>query len=158
MVGCSDSNRISYIGTTDTSASQSSDVTNWKPTAYKTVNNFNGVTMTIKKGSTSSTGLTVVFKNNSSSRCIYGADFGLEKDINHKWYQVPVVVEGNYAFNSIGYDLSSGKESELAVDWKWLYGSLGKGEYRIVKSISDFRGTGDYDTYYLATEFTITNE
>ena len=101
---------------TDSSSSQSTDITNWKPTSYKTVNNFNGVIMTIKKGTTSSTGLTVVFKNNSNSQCIYGEDFGLEKEINDKWYQVPVAVDGNYAFNSIGYNLSSGSQSELAVD------------------------------------------
>jgi hypothetical protein len=51
--------------------------------------------------------------------------------------------------------LASGDASEKVVDWNWIYGSLDAGEYRLVKDISNFRGTGDYDTYYLAAEFTI---
>ncbi|MDD4402930.1 MAG: DUF4825 domain-containing protein, partial [Desulfitobacteriaceae bacterium] len=138
-----------------TASSQPAETIGWEPTTYKTVNNFDGVTMTVKEGTASSTSLTVTFENNSSSQCIYGEYFWLEKKINGSWYQVPVVIDGNYGFNDIGYDLASGDDSEWAVDWNWLYGSLDTGEYRIVKNIADFRGTGDYDTYYLAAEFTI---
>jgi len=79
----------------------------------------------------------------------------LEKKISGSWYQVPVVIEGNYGFDAIGYELASGGHGEWAVDWEWLYGSLETGEYRIVKDILDFRGSGEYDTYYLAAEFVI---
>lgn len=65
------------------------------------------------------------------------------------------VFVNNYGFNDIGYDLVSGGEREWAVDWKWLYGRMDTGEYRIVKDILDFRDMEEYDTYYLATEFTI---
>lgn len=140
---------------TKTISSQSADTTDWKPTLYETVNNFDGVTMTVKKETALSAKLTVIFKNNSSSQCIYGEYYCLEKKINGRWYQVPVVIDGSYGFNSIGYDLASGDDREWVADWDWLYGSLGAGEYRIVKDISDFRGTGDYDIYYLAAEFTI---
>ncbi len=99
--------------------------------------------------------MTVVIKNNSSSLCTYGEYFELEKKINEIWYQVPVTIAGNYGFNSIGYDLSSGDNREWAVDWNWLYGSLDAGEYRIVKDILDIRGTGDYDAYFLSAEFSI---
>jgi hypothetical protein len=64
-------------------------------------------------------------------------------------------VEGDYGFVDIGYDLSPGEENKWDVDWKWLYGSLEAGEYRIITDILDFRATGDYDTYYLAAEFII---
>jgi len=140
---------------TKTASSQSVDTADWKPTPYETVNNFDGVTMTVKKGTASPTGLTVAFENNSNSQCIYGQYFLLEKKINGRWYQVPVAIDGSYGFNDIGYTLASGDDGEWAVDWDWLYGSLDAGEYRIVKDIADFRGPGDYDTYYLAAEFTI---
>lgn len=139
----------------ETTSSESTDKTDWKPTLNDTVNNFDGVTMSVKNETVSSTKLTVVFENKSSSNCIYGEEFWLEKKINDKWYRVPVAIDGNYGFNSIGYDLSSGSESEWTVDWEWLYGKLKAGEYRIVKSIMDFRGTGDYDTYISAAEFSI---
>ena len=140
---------------TEATSSQSAVTTDWKPTSYKTVDNFDGVTMTVKKGTASPTALTVVFENNSSKKCIYGEYFCLEKKINGGWYQVPVAIEGNYGFNSIGYNLDAEDDREWAIDWDWLYGSLDIGEYRIVKDISDFRGSGDYDKYYLTAEFTI---
>lgn len=131
------------------------ELTDWNPSTYETVNNFDGVTMTVKEGTETPTGLTVVLENSTDRECIYGEYFDLEKKINESWYTVPVSIDGNYGFSSIGYGLSSGDEREWSVDWNWLYGSLKPGEYRIIKDILDFRGTGDYDTYYLAAEFTI---
>jgi hypothetical protein len=128
---------------TKTASSKNIDTVKWKPTTFGTVNNFEGVTMTVKEETVSSSKLTLIFKNDSDSQCIYGEDFILEKKLNEKWYQVPVVIKGNYGFNTIGYNLASGETREFTVDWKWLYGSLDKGEYRIVKDILDFRGTGD---------------
>lgn len=149
--------------TAETVSSESVDTTAsidknaWKPTLHDTVNNLDGVTMTVKEGSFSSTGLTAVFKNKSGKQCIYGEPFWLEKKIDGKWYIVPVSFTGNYAFNSIGYDLAPGADREWTVDWAWLYGSLEAGEYRIVKNISDYRSPGDYTEYYLAAEFTVHN-
>lgn len=160
LAGCKvNDNRISVVNTESTeiekTSSQSTDITDWNPSTYETVNNFDGVTMTVKKGTATSTGLTVVIENNSSSQCIYGEYFELEKKLNEIWYKVPVTIDGDYGFYSIGYDLSPGDCREWAVDWNWLYGSLKPGKYRIIKDVLDFRGTGDYDTYYLAAEFTI---
>lgn len=156
FVGCGGyDNSNTAEGTENTNTRQSSETIDWEPTTYETVNKFAGVTMTVKKGTVSSTGLTVAFENNSDKQCIYGEYFLLEKKINEKWYQIPVVIDGDYGFNDIGYDLASGKEGEWKVNWDWLYGSLDTGEYRIVKDILDFRNTGDYDKYYLAAEFII---
>ena len=156
FVGCGNKNNSNSAipkDTSKTASSQPNETNDWEPSAHKTVNNFKGVTMTVKGETASSTGLTIAFENNSGSQCIYGEYFCLEKKINGNWYQAPVIIDGNYGFDSIGYDLSSGDSGEWAVDWKWLYGSLDTGEYRIVKDILDFRGTGNYDTYYLAAEF-----
>jgi len=62
------------------------EITDWEPTAYETVNNFDGVYMTVNEETVSSTGLTVALENNSDSQCIYSEDFQLEKKINgRKW-------------------------------------------------------------------------
>jgi hypothetical protein len=143
---------------TDTILSKATDTTDWKPITYDTVNNFKGVTMAVKDGTVSSTGLTVVFESKLNSECIYGEYFLLEKEVNGEWFQVPIAIDGNYGFNDIGYSLTSEESSEWSVDWEWLYGGLKTGEYRIVKDISDFRGTGDYDKYHLAAEFSISEE
>ncbi len=158
LAGCGNhSNGNPAIGTenivTETASSQPAETSDWEPTAYETVNNFDGVTMTVKEGTVSSASLKVVFENNSSSQCTYGEYFCLEKKINGSWYQVPVVIDGDYAFNLIAYEVAG--EREWTIDWEWLYGSLDTGEYRIVKDVLDFRDVGDYDKYYLAAEFTI---
>ncbi len=125
-----------------------------KPTPYETVNNFDGVAMVVKSGTASAAGLTVVLENRSNSECIYSEFFALEEKINGRWYQVPIAID-NYGFNSIGYDLAPGEQREWTADWGWLYGDLGPGEYRIVKDILDFQGTGNYETHFLAAEFSL---
>ncbi|NLO20807.1 MAG: hypothetical protein GX119_02250 [Syntrophomonadaceae bacterium] len=139
----------------ETGSSSSTEARPGIVTIYDTVNNFEGVTMRVKEGSVTANGLSVIFSNKSSHECIYGEHFGLEKKTTGSWYQIPVVIDGNYGFNHIGYPLAPGENAELAVDWEWLYASLAPGDYRIIKDIADFRATGDYDKYYLAAEFTI---
>lgn len=137
------------------SNSSSDETTDWEPTIYETVNNLEGVTMIVKEGTVSVTGLTTTFENNSEKEYTYGDAFVLEKKIEGNWYQVPIELDGDYGFNDIGYDLASSGVSEWQVDWEWLYGSLDTDEYRIVKDVLDVREPGDYDTYHLAAEFTI---
>ena len=111
LSGCSGSdNGNAPEGEKNTNPGQSSETTDWEPTTYETVNNLTGVTMTVKKETVSSTGLTAAFENNSDKQLIYGEYFLLEKKINEKWYQVPVVIDGDYGFNDIGYELASGEE------------------------------------------------
>lgn len=144
LLGCENSN--------DESSNEETDLT---PTTYDIVNDLDGVTMTVKENTVSSVGLTVILENQSDKECIYGEDFLLEKEIDGKWYQVPIALEDNYGFNDIGYDLASSEIKEWTAEWEWLYGSLGKGKYRIVKDVLDFRGTGDYDKHHLAADFTL---
>lgn len=125
----------------------------WKPSRFSIVNNFDGVSMSIK--SVSSPCLTVAFDNKTIKQCIFGEDFVLEREIGGKWYQVPVAVDGNYGFDAVGLLLEPNGDREWSVDWHWLYGDLKTGDYRIVKSILDFRGPGDFDSYYLTAGFSI---
>jgi hypothetical protein len=134
---------------------QIADMSDWTPSTLDAVNNLEGVTMAAKEGKVSPTGLTLQFENKSGSDCIYGEYFLLEKNNNGVWHQVPVVIEGDYGFNSIGYSLTAGGDSEWVADWEWLYGSLDTGEYRVLKDILVLKGSGDYATFYLAAEFAI---
>ena len=40
-------------------------------------------------------------------------------------------------------------------DFEWLYGKLEPGIYYIVKTVTDFRGTGDYTDYTYTAEICI---
>lgn len=120
-----------------------------------TINDFSGVSMSVLDETVSPTGLTVEFENDSDQQVIYGEDFLLETNVEDSWYQVPVIIEDEYGFDAIGYELSPGETDSLEIDWEWLYGSLESGEYRIMKEVLDFRGAGDFDEYQLTAEFII---
>lgn len=143
------------IESADSGKPDSNRANNLTRSKHETVNNFEGVSMTVKEGTLSSAGLVLIFENNSGKECIYGDYFLLEQKINDIWYVTPVTIEGDYGFDSIGYMLEPGKKREQEINWQWLHGSLNNGEYRIIKDISDFRATGDYDVYYLAAEFQV---
>ncbi len=161
LIGCNNSNNSASARETKNTVTETTvlskvtNETNWKTTTYETVNHFHGVSITVKNETVAANGLTLVFGNNSNKMFTYGEEFQLEKKINEDWYQVPVAIDGNYGFKTIGYEVASGQTREWSVEWQWLYGSLCIGEYRIVKNVLDFRQLGDYDTYFLAAEFSI---
>lgn len=159
LSGCRSNSNYNLAGESENTINKTDlnhpvETTDWELTTYEIVNNFDGVIMIEKENTVSSSGLTVIFKNNTDKQCIYGEYYILEKRINQKWYLVPAIID-NYGFNLIGYDLPPGNSREMEVNWEWLYGNLDAGEYRIVKDILNFGKTGDYDKYYLAAEFTV---
>lgn len=136
------------------SNNNSTKTTDWEPTTYQSLNDLDGVTMDFKEKTISSSGGMVIFKNDTNKDYTYGEPFLLEKKIDEHWYQVPIIEE-NYGFTAIGYQLSASDFKEWKVKWEWLYGELENGEYRMVKDILDIRDQGAYDKHYLTAEFTI---
>ena len=94
-----------------------------------------------KDDTISATGITVVLKTILIKSVSMENSF-IRTKFNNSWYEVPVIIDGNYGFNSIGYELSPGDSGEWEIDWDWLYGSLEAGQYRIIKDILDFRIQG----------------
>jgi len=87
----------------------------------------------------------------------YGEDYNLQVFEDGDWHDVPYLVD-NWAINSIGYMAPKNTRVEWDVDWSVLHGELEPGKYRIVKSLMDFRGTGDYSTYHYFVEFEIAED
>lgn len=83
----------------------------------------------------------------------FGDDFKLETLKGSEWEEVPIVVEGDYGFNGIAYNITPGENTEKELDWEWLYGKISAGEYRICKEIFDFREPGDFDKYIVYAYF-----
>ena len=64
--------------------------------------------------------------------------------------------EYDRAFELVGIILKPNSTTKKTLYLEWLYGNyFESGTYRIVKSVIDSRGTGDYDKYYLTAEFKI---
>lgn len=108
------------------------------------------VTMTVKEGSLSSSGATVVITDNNESPFIYDSWFRIDKKENGEWINSKKITN-EYSFTSEGYALKEAGDIEMKVDWSELYGSLESGDYRIVKDVYDNNG----DTLYFSCEFTI---
>ena len=113
-----------------------------------------GVTMeaTYLEGST----ITVTITNNTDKEIEAGDDYRLEyfDETTQGWEELDIIID-NAAFNSIAYIIPKDKPLELEIDYSWFYGELAPGRYRVIKTIVDFRATGDYDQYTYRAEFTI---
>lgn len=104
-------------------------------------------------------GMTVIFEQSGGTlkgELMTGEWFALEKKTDTGWETVqPLPAEGEYVFNSIGYGIPSEGSFELPVLWKWRYGSLEPGEYRMIKSVMDFIETGAYTQQEYDVAFTV---
>ena len=66
-----------------------------------------------------------------------------------------VLISSFIAWNAVAYLVPTGGELEQDLNWSWMYGELEAGEYLLMKSFMDFRGTGDYDTFTFSVPFTV---
>lgn len=114
------------------------------------INDLENVSMSIKEGTLTKKSATVIIKDTSDRDNIYGADYELQIYDDGNWkYLKP---KNELAFISIGYKVNEDHILELKVDWRYHYGTLKKGKYRILKSTST---PGEGTEHYLTTEFTI---
>lgn len=113
-----------------------------------------GISMTVDTETVTSEGASFLLLQTTEHDIRYGDDYFLQVLENEVWRDVPYAID-NWGFHSIAYNLPKNTPKTLEVNWKWLYGSLPAGEYRLVKEFMDFRGTGDYDKYTITAAFII---
>lgn len=115
---------------------------------------LDGVTMEVTE--CSDTSVTVRIMNDTDKDIQCGEDFCLEiqDEGTGKWRKLDEVID-NAAFNAIAYMVQKDSHYEAVIDFEWLYGKLEPGRYRIVKTVTDFRGTGDFTDYTFTAEFSI---
>lgn len=94
------------------------------------------------------TGATLTIKDVNDNPYTYGEWYRIEKEVNGKWYEVKTVID-DYGFCEIGYLPDENNEVTFVLDWKWLYGELSLGSYRILKEVSD---------KYISVSFNIDND
>lgn len=116
----------------------------------KHIDDLNGVSMSIKEGTLTNIGATIVIKDISNRENIYGEDFTIEKYDNGIWIELDNI--NDLIFNTIGYTVGDDKKLELEVNWEYFYGKLEKGTYRILKTTGK---SGEGIRHYITTEFTI---
>lgn len=111
----------------------------------------NDVTLSIKDGTLTKTGATLILKNNSNVDVEYGNPYEIEIKQDGFWYKINVQLY----FNSPAYGLKPNESEQIELNWKNSYGKLPSGEYRIIKSIDVEKEDGTFDSFYISAEFTI---
>lgn len=66
-------------------------------------------------------------------------------------------IHDDYAFNSMAYYVDENGILEMNHNWEYIYGSLDKGIYRLVKNVffESNIPVGSEDEYYIWVEFEI---
>lgn len=98
-------------------------------------NDLEGVTMYVKNFSKKKAEICI--ENLSETEWECDEKFELERfNVERGAWQPVNTVIGDAAFNDKANMLSSKTTSNITVEWEWLYGTLEKGKYRIVKELN----------------------
>lgn len=99
----------------------------------------------------------IFLENNSNKEYHYSkAYFEIEAEQSETWYQLTQLYDPSKD-NEDDAVINPTERLSLPFDISSVYGELPSGHYRIIVSISYFESPKDwdYDTYYLACEFTL---
>ena len=111
----------------------------------------NDVTMTIKDGTLTNSGATLILTNNSDKNFQYGTPYEIEIKKDGEWHKINVELN----FTMPAFQLSARENNEIEINWENGYGKLEKGTYRIIKGIDYEYEEGKYKPFNIAVEFTI---
>lgn len=92
--------------------------------------------VSIKISNISSTGATIIIKDENDQPYTYGEWYKIEKNIDGKWNDVKTIID-NYGFNDIAYLVDNNHEKKFVIDWEWSYGKLSPGNYRLIKKVNN---------------------
>jgi len=109
------------------------------------------VSLTIKDGTLTNTGATLILTNNSDKNFHYGNPYEIEIKKDGKWYKINVELD----FTLPALHLPSKESKEIELNWEQAYGKLAEGTYRIIKGIDYEYEEGKYQSFNVAVEFTI---
>lgn len=110
-----------------------------------------GISLTIKEGTLTKTGATLILKNEKYDEIQYGAEYEIEIKKNNKWYKIDALLN----FILPLYVLNKGSEDEFNINWENGYGKLKPGEYRILKNITAENKDKGFESFYVSADFII---
>jgi hypothetical protein len=135
---------ILLVTLTACNASKELDINKLEKSTYNTSQKSTNVTLSVReKIITSETeSITLIYSNHSDGEYMYGKELHLEVEVNGIWYVVPTLK--NVAWSAVGYILSPNDIREDTFSFKYNYGQLNAGKYRIVKTLSLKIGSEQY--------------
>lgn len=109
------------------------------------------VTLFVKENTLTTTGATLILKNDSDVDVQYGNPYEMEIKKDGEWHKINVELN----FTLPAFILKSKETKEFELNWENGYGKLASGDYRIIKSIDTEKEDGTFDIFYVSGEFTI---
>lgn len=112
---------------------------------------IDGVSMNIKEGTLTNVGATIILKNDSDIQVSYGNPFSIEIKKDGEWKYM----ETDGSFTLPAFSLMPKTSKEIDINWKYVYGELSIGEYRLKKSFHYEKGKDNYVSFSVSVEFNI---
>ena len=95
-------------------------------------------------------GITLECKNPSNKETTTGEWYCIQRYENNVWNTMAYVSGEDIAWKEMAVIITEKNPLKIEIDWKWLYGELGNGKYRIVKEFFI-----EEDSYLQYAEFDI---
>ena len=113
------------------------------------------VSLRVKEGSLTKSKATFILENNTDYAYSFGNPFSLEKEVDDIWYKLIPIRE--LVFTMEAYSLKAKKSKEIEIGWKFNYGKLLPGKYRVIKDVFPSKDLPieENDMFYIAAEFII---
>lgn len=114
--------------------------------------------ITMRIDTLTNAGLTLTVKNHTNHRYNYGVPYSLER-LDNGWEKVEQIKD-NCGFIMIGYTLKEKEEHKEEINWKYCYGKLPKGQYRITKDFTHITAENESSfefgkKHFVSAEFSI---
>ena len=88
-----------------------------------------------------------------------GQAYAIQELKKGEWVELDYIPpEYNIAWPAEAWPIEKDSTNTWEVDWEWLYGELGPGEYRIEKEFYNYKEPGDWETMIVYADFTISRE
>ena len=91
--------------------------------------NVESVEIKVEENTITSSGLTIIIKDNNEEQYGWGESYGIQEKVNGEWKKL----KANTDFNSVAYLLDENHQIRQNINWVNSYGKLPNGIYRIEK-------------------------
>ena len=112
----------------------------------------NDVTMSIKDGTLTNEGTTLILKNESEKLLHYDEEYRVEIKKDGEWHKI----NDELYFNAPLWEVEPNNSKEIELNWKSGYGKLPTGKYRIVKEV--YFENEIEQKFYISVEFNIDSD
>ena len=100
--------------------------------------NLENVIMKVDSTTIKPTSISIIITNNNDNDIGYGEEYKIQKNINGEWKYLDNLP--NTSWNDIAYIMKGNSETTKKLNFENTYGELGKGTYRIIKTMFSENG------------------